>query len=101
MKINNIQNTDRTEIVATNRKPSFLAKKINKPVVKVVAKPLLPQDVIDHFGLNMSTAVKYKGEPSYTPAPETVGEHLAKYFRSLGIDWETHVDPNKPKKRFE
>ena len=49
----------------------------------------------------MDTAVKYRGQQSYTPAPDSIGEKLAGYLHQLQVDWETHIDPKHPKKRFE
>lgn len=99
MRVNNIQNT-RSEVVSTSRKPVFMSKTSQAVKTLEEVKPLLPQEVIDHFGLNMSAAVKYMGEQSYTPAPDTLGEKLAGYFHNLMVDWETHVDPNKQKSKF-
>ena len=112
MRINNIQ---RSEVITTNRRGigangvnrntvAFQSKaKKAEQAVKTTAtavKPLLPQSVIDHFGLDMTTAVKYKGEPSYKPAPETLEENVKKFFHHLEIDWNTHIDPNKPRKSY-
>ncbi len=98
MRVNNIQNSQRSEIIATSRKTAFQAKPAD--TAKFV-EPLLPQEVIDHFGLNMNTAVKYRGEQSYTPAPDSLGERLAGYLHQLKVDWDTHIDPKHPKKSFE
>ena len=97
MRINNIQ---RGEIVTTSRKPAFQSKTTQTAKTVKTVEPLLPQSIIDHFGLNMDAAVKRTGEPSYTPAPLSVGEKLSKFFHNLQVDWSTHVDPNKPKSRF-
>lgn len=112
MRINNIQ---RSEIITTNRrgvnfgtginnKISFRANAKNtEKIAKAAApavKPLLPQHVINHFGLDMTTAVKYKGAPNYTPAPDTLAPDVKRYLNMLEVDWGSHIDPAKPKKSF-
>lgn len=102
MRINNIQ---RGEIVTTNRRgiafqsKAKSAEKIAKTTV-TTAEQLLPQSVIDHFGLDITKAVNYKGAPSYTPAPETLAPDIKNYFHRLEIDWNTRIDPAKHYKKF-
>ena len=114
MRVNNIQ---RSKIITTNRridvnganrntvtfgatpKNAEEAAKTVKTAAQAV-KPLLPQRVIDRFGLNMTTAVNYKGKPSYTPAPDTVAPDIKRYFHMLEVNWSTRIDPKKPKKKF-
>ena len=98
MRVNNVQTCQKSEIVATSRKPVFQAKTVKNTDF---IEPLLPKEVIDHFGLNMDTAVKYRGQQSYTPAPDSLGEKLAGYLHQLQVDWETHIDPKHPRKSFE
>ena len=103
MRINNVQNFQRSEIVSTSRQPSFQAVQAKKAekVAEAVAQPLLPQSVIDHFGLDITKAVKYKGEPNYTPAPEPLAENVKSYFHMLKVDWATRIDPSKQKKSYQ
>ena len=88
MRVGCVQNNQYNEVVVVNRRPSFQAK-------------MLSQKTIDHFGLNMESRVGYRGKQTYTPAPSSIGEDLANFFRKMEIDWDTHVDPNKPHRRFE
>lgn len=103
MRINNIQ---RGEIITTNRRGIAFqskAKSAEKIAKTTIAKTeqLLPQRVIDHFGLDITKAVNYKGAPSYTPAPETLAPDVKSYFHMLEVDWATRIDPKKPKKSFQ
>ena len=61
----------------------------------------LSQATIDRFGLNMKTWTGYKGKPDYMPAPESVKSPLREFFHKLEINWNTHIDPTKKKRRFE
>jgi len=64
-------------------------------------KQVLPQEVIDHFGLNMKSRVGYKGKPDYEPAPDNIQTDLKEFFRMMKINWKTHFDPSKPRRRFQ
>ena len=89
-RYNSINNPSKNEIVVVNRKPAFKAN-----------TSLLTEEVIKRFGLNMECAVKNPQISAFKPAPERVGEKLAKFFNNLEIDWRTHVDPNKKVRSFE
>lgn len=98
MRISNVQNFKRNEIISTNRKSSFQSKK-PETVVKIAESPL-SQRLIDRLGIDMTTEVGYKGEPNYTPAPASVGERLMNYFHKHMVDWATHVDTGKNVQKY-
>ncbi|MCR5266852.1 MAG: hypothetical protein K6E29_09725, partial [Cyanobacteria bacterium RUI128] len=81
----------RNEVVVVNRKVNFAANKLRK-----VAPA--PQTVFDMLEIDMTTRVGYTGEPRHTMAPEDFKNGLGAVFNKMGINWETHVDPAKPKK---
>ena len=90
MRVSCVQNYQRNEIIVVNRKPSFSSK-----------KGVAIQRAIDKLDINMDTKVGGAGRSNRIDAPDSVGENLAKFFRSLEIDWRTHVDPAKKPRRFE
>ena len=60
----------------------------------VKTKDILPQSVINHYGLNMETLVGYNGEKTFMPAPKNIRADLAEFLNRLKIDWNTHVPQN-------
>lgn len=90
MQINNIQNTSKNEVVVVNRKINFQAGKTRS--VK-----LLPQEVIKKYGLNMRTRIGYTGPDKYVKAPDGLPDGKTEIFRSMDINWATHVDKNAKK----
>jgi len=87
MKINNIRNNPKSEVVVVNRKVNFGA--VPK---KLPEKPILPEAVIKRFGLNMEARVGYTGERTIAPAPIEQNARTGNFFERLQIDWNTHVD---------
>jgi len=69
---------------------------INKPLNSPKGQGIVPQRVIDLYGLNMETMIGYKGEKTFEPAPITVNEQLARFLNNLHVDWRTHIS-RKPK----
>lgn len=69
------------------RRPQFSGKSAN-----IIQNEILPKEVIDRFGINMKTSVKYKGEPDYMPAPDNIDPKLRDFFKRLQVNWNTHVD---------
>lgn len=93
MQINNIQTSQKGEVVVVNRKVNFEANKVKQA-------SLLPKTVIDKFGLDVSTRVGYKGPGEYEQAPQGLPNGLTEVFRSMKINWATHVDKNTKKSAF-
>ena len=94
MKINNIQANSRNEVVVVNRKvntskPSFQAQSV-KPV----------KTVFDRLEVDMTTRVGYKGEKRFSLAPAEFKDGLGVALRKMGINWDTHIDPSKPKRSY-
>ena len=70
---------------------------INNPRKTLVqSQSIIPQRLIDMYGINMETMAGYKGEKTFEPAPLNVEEKLAKFLNSLHVDWRTHIS-RKPK----
>lgn len=76
-----------------------------KPQVKFTAgknKVKIPQETIDRFGLNMKSRVGYEGKPDFIPVPDTLEPRSVRdYLKMLEVNWKSHIDPSKPRRRFE
>ncbi len=90
MRVGSVSVNQRNEIVVVNRKLGFQSS-LNRPV----------KNIIKDSGINMETSVGYNGKTHFTPAPISIGEKLANYFHKMEINWDTHVDPTKQRRRFE